>query len=37
MDSLQEGQEMEVPPPLESALQNLALHGLVDAETETRH
>ena len=35
MESLMDGQEVEAPQEL--ALQKLALHGLVDEETATRH
>ena len=37
MESLMDGQEVEAPQEMELALQKLALHGLVDAETATRH
>ena len=37
MDSLMDGQEVEAPQEMELALQKLALHGLVDEETATRH
>ena len=37
MESLMDGQEVEVPQEMELALQKLALHGLVDEETATRH
>ena len=37
MESLMEGQEVEAPQEMELALQKLALHGLVDVETATRH
>ena len=37
MESLMDGQEMEAPQEMELALQKLALHGLVDEETATRH
>ena len=37
MESLMEGQEAQAPQELELALQKLALHGLVDEETATRH
>ena len=37
MESLMDGQEVEAPQEMELALQKLALHGLVDEETATRH
>ena len=37
MESLMDGQEVEAPKEIELALQKLALHGLVDVETATRH
>ena len=37
MESLMDGQEVEAPKGMELALQKLALHGLVDEETATRH
>lgn len=37
MESLMDGQEVEAPKEMELALQKLALHGLVDEETATRH
>ena len=37
MESLMDGQEVEAPQEMELALQKLALHGLVDAETATRN
>ena len=37
MESLMDGQEAEAPQEMELALQKLALHGLVDEETATRH
>lgn len=37
MESLMDGQEVEAPQSMELALQKLALHGLVDEETATRH
>ena len=37
MGSLMDGQEVEAPQEMELALQKLALHGLVDEETATRH
>ena len=37
MDSLMDGQEVEAPQEMDLALQKLALHGLVDEETATRH
>ena len=37
MESLMDGQEVEAPQEMELALQKLALHGLVDVETATRH
>ena len=37
MASLMDGQEVEAPQEMELALQKLALHGLVDEETATRH
>ena len=37
MESLMDGQEVEAPQAMELALQKLALHGLVDEETATRH
>ena len=37
MESLMDGQEVESPKGMELALQKLALHGLVDEETATRH
>ena len=37
MESLMGGQVVEAPKEMEPALQKLALHGLVDEETATRH
>lgn len=37
MESLMDGQEVEATQEMELALQKLALHGLVDEETATRH
>ena len=37
MESLMGGQGVEAPQEMELALQKLALHGLVDEETATRH
>lgn len=37
MESLMDGQEVEAPQKMELALQKLALRGLVDEETATRH
>ena len=37
MESMMDGQEVEAPQEMELALQKLALHGLVDEETATRH
>ena len=37
MESLMDGQEVEAPQEMELALQKLALHGLMDEETATRH
>ena len=37
MESMMDGQEVEAPKGMELALQKLALHGLVDEETATRH
>ena len=37
MESLMDSQEAEAPQEMELALQKLALHGLVDEETATRH
>ena len=37
MESLMDGQEVEAPQEMELALQKLALHGLVDEQTATRH
>ena len=37
MESLMDGQEVDAPQEMELALQKLALHGLVDEETATRH
>ena len=37
MESLMDGREVEAPQEMELALQKLALHGLVDEETATRH
>ena len=35
--NMMDGQEVEAPQEMELALQKLALHGLVDEETATRH
>ena len=37
MESMMDGQEVEAPQEMVPALQKLALHGLVDAETATRN
>ena len=37
MESMMDGQEVEAPQEMELALQKLALHGLVDAETATKN
>ena len=37
MEAAQVNQTLDVPPQLEQAVQNLALHSLVDEETAMRH
>ena len=37
MEAAMESEELHAPPQLDRVLQNLALHGLLDAETATRH